>query len=142
MVNHLPVRYRYAVEGRHPSWFSDESYRFMSERNLCLAWSEVEGVANPAPVTADFVYLRLIGDRSIPDSEFGKIRRDGTELIQRWADKIESIKDKVAFAIAMANNHLEGFAPITANKLRVLLGLQYVTWKDARQRSLSDFTMS
>jgi uncharacterized protein YecE (DUF72 family) len=139
MVKHLPTTYRYAVEGRHPSWFSEESYKFLTEKNLCLVWNEVQGVENPAVITTDFVYLRLIGDRSIPENEFGKIHKDRTELIQKWADKLESIKNKVSFAIAMANNHFEGFAPVTANKLRVSMGLPYVSWKDTKQRSLSDF---
>lgn len=140
MVNHFPTNYRYAVEGRHESWFSDESYRFLREKNLCLVWNEVEGVANPAPITTDFVYLRLIGDRSIPDSEFGKIQKDRTTLLQKWADKLDSIKGQVSFAVAMANNHFEGFAPVTANKLRVLMGLPHVTWADTKQRSLFDFS--
>ena len=139
MVNHLPTNYRYAVEGRHNSWFCEESYQFLREKNLCLVWNEVEGVENPAPLTTDFVYLRLIGDRSIPDAEFGKIQKDRTGLIQKWADKLDSIKNQVSFAVVMANNHFEGFAPVTANKLRVLMGLPYVTWKDTKQRSLSDF---
>ena len=140
MVKHLPTNYRYAVEGRHPSWFGEESYQFLRDKNLCLVWNEVEGVKNPAPVTTDFVYLRLIGDRSIPDSEFGKIQRDRTDLIQKWADKLDSIKNQVAYGIVIANNHFEGFAPVTANKLRVLTGLSYVSWKDTKQRSLSDFS--
>jgi|SRR5439155_27062803 len=71
----FPENYRYAVEGRHASWFDDDSYQFLSENDLCLVWNEVEGVANPAKITTDFVYLRLIGDRSIPENEFGKIQR-------------------------------------------------------------------
>lgn len=139
MVNHLPKNYRYAVEGRHESWFTDDSYQFLSEKKLCLVWNEVEGVSNPAPITTDFVYLRLIGDRSIPENEFGKIHKDRSQLIETWAEKLLAIKDKVFLAVAMANNHFEGFAPVTANKLRVSMGLPYVTWKDTKQRSLFDF---
>lgn len=140
MVNHLPKNYRYAVEGRHSSWFNEESYKFLQEKNLCLVWNEVDGVTNPAPLTTDFVYIRLVGDRSIPDEEFGQVQKDRTDLIQKWADKLESIKNQVPFAIVMVNNHFEGFAPVTANKFRVMMGLQYVSWKDTKQRSLFDFS--
>jgi uncharacterized protein YecE (DUF72 family) len=139
MVKHLPNNYRYALEGRHRSWFTDESYKFLSENNLCLVWNEVEGVTNPAQLTTDFVYLRLVGDRSIPENEFGTIRKDRTELITSWANKIKSIKN-TAFGILMVNNHFEGFAPETTNKLRLALGLDKVIWYDKQQRSLSDFT--
>lgn len=140
MVNHLPKNYRYAVEGRHPSWFTEESYKYLGEKNLCLVWNEIEGVINPAPVTTDFVYLRLIGDRSIPESEFGKIQKDQSPLLERWAEKLDSVKNQVLLVVAMANNHFEGFSPVTANKLRVLMGLPHVTWTDTKQRSLSDFS--
>lgn len=139
LSRYLPGRYRYAVEGRHPSWFSDSACRFLSEQKFCLVWNEVDGVENPAPVTADFVYLRLVGDRSIPDEEFGQVRRDKTAVLQKWAGRLESVRDRLSLAVIVANNHLEGFGPVTANKMRVLLGLDYVTWGDRDQRSLADY---
>lgn len=139
MADHLPAAYRYAVEGRHPSWFSESASKFLTEKKLCLVWNEVEGVKNPAPVTTDFVYLRLIGDRSIPEKEFGRVQKDRSHLVQEWADRLQSVQDTVSLGVAMANNHFEGFGPVTANKLRVSLGMQYVTWADTSQRSLADF---
>lgn len=136
MVSHLPKNYKYAVEGRHQTWFTDESYEFLLEKNLCLVWNEVEGIQNPAPITSDFVYLRLIGDRSISEKEFGKIIIDRTDLIKKWAERLDKIKNKVSFAIAMANNHFEGFAPITANKLRSELGMGQLSFTDSKQKTL------
>ena len=123
MVNHLPGNYRYAVEGRHPSWFSEKSFKFLSERKICLVWNEVQGVLNPADVTTDFVYLRLIGDRSIPENKFGTIQKDQAESIGKWIHKLDEIKNKVSLAVVMANNHFEGFSPYTANKLRLAMNL-------------------
>ncbi len=142
MSGHLPETFRYAVEGRHPSWFGEDSYRFLSERNMSLVWNEVDGVANPAPVTADFVYLRLIGDRSIPESQFGRMHLDRTALVQKWAERLAEAGKGVSLAIVMANNHFEGFAPVTANKMRACLGLEHVTWKDRDQSTLSEFAGS
>lgn len=142
MLDHLPQAYRYAVEGRHPSWFGEESHAFLAGRKICLVWNEVEGVENPAPVTSDFVYLRLIGDRSIPDSQFGKLHRDQGALIQKWSERIASVGNRVSLAVVMANNHFEGFAPATANKMRMCLGLEHVTWNDKSQKAISDFADS
>lgn len=136
MVNHLPKNYRYAVEGRHPSWFTDKSYKFLSERNLCLVWNEVQGVLNPAETTTDFVYLRLIGDRSIPEDKFGTIQKDRAESILQWAKKLDEIKNKISFAVVMANNHFEGFSPHTANKLRLAMNLEEITWHGKDQGKL------
>lgn len=136
MVNHLPKNYRYAVEGRHPSWFTNKSYKFLSDRNLCLVWNEVQGVLNPAETTTDFVYLRLIGDRSIPEDKFGTIQKDQTRSITQWAQKLDEIKNKISFAVVMANNHFEGFSPHTANKLRLAMNLGGITWHGKDQEKL------
>jgi uncharacterized protein YecE (DUF72 family) len=136
MVNHLPDDYRYAVEGRHPSWFSDRSYKFLSDRKLCLVWNEVQGVLNPAEITTDFVYLRLIGDRSIPENKFGTMQKDQTESIHKWAQKLDEIKNKVSLVVVMANNHFEGFSPGTANKLRLAMSLGEITWYGKDQEKL------
>ena len=136
MVRHLPENYRYAVEGRHPSWFTEKSYKFLSERKLCLVWNEVQGVLNPAEITTDYVYLRLIGDRSIPEEKFGTIQKDQAGSIMQWAQKLDEIKNKVSLAVVMANNHFEGFSPATANKLMLAMNLGAITWHGKDQEKL------
>lgn len=136
MVKHLPKNYRYAVEGRHPSWFTEKAYQFLSARNLCLVWNEVQGVLNPAETTTDFVYLRLIGDRSIPEDKFGTIQKDRSESIVQWAKRLDEIKNKTSLAVVMANNHFEGFSPHTANKLRLTMNLEEITWHGKDQVKL------
>ncbi|HEX5457992.1 MAG TPA: DUF72 domain-containing protein [Candidatus Nitrosotalea sp.] len=136
MIRHLPNDYRYAVEGRHPSWFTEKSYKFLSERNLCLVWNEVQGVLNPAEITTDFVYLRLIGDRSIPEDKFGTIQKDQKESIAKWTKKLDEVKNKVSLAVVMANNHFEGFSPHTANKLRLEMNLKEIFWHGKDQTKL------
>jgi uncharacterized protein YecE (DUF72 family) len=65
----LPEDFKYPIEGRHESWFTDEAIEYLKEKNYCLVWNEVQGVNNPAIITSDYVYIRLIGDRSIPESK-------------------------------------------------------------------------
>ncbi|MGI0022674.1 MAG: DUF72 domain-containing protein [Nitrososphaeraceae archaeon] len=137
IFSYLPDDIRIPIEARHESWFTDDSIDYLSENNLCLAWNDVAGVDNPCPVTSDYVYLRLIGDRSI--SEFGKVVRDKSESVKSWAEKIKKIESKVSSFTIMTNNHYQGFAPATANSLRVELGLSELLWDEKKQRSLGDF---
>lgn len=137
MLNHLPKSCRYAIEGRHESWFVDDVYDYLRERNVCLVWNEVEGVNNPAPVTSDFVYLRLIGDRSINEKQFGKILKDRTVEMKKWISNISSVK--VQLAMVMLNNHFAGFAPGSANQFRKLLGLEELSFVDKKQKTLGEF---
>jgi len=60
--------FRYAVEVRHPSWFSDLAYNFFRNNNIAMVWSQMDRLQTPPIVTSDFVYLRLIGDRRSAES--------------------------------------------------------------------------
>jgi uncharacterized protein YecE (DUF72 family) len=66
LVPRLDTRFRYAVEVRHTSWFQDLAYNFFANNGICLVWSQLAEIQTPPIVTSDLVYLRLIGDRSIP----------------------------------------------------------------------------
>ena len=67
--------FRYAVEVRHSSWFSDLAYNFF-RNNIALVWSQMDRLQTPPIVTSDFVYLRLIGDKRLAEDQFGKIQID------------------------------------------------------------------
>jgi len=90
------------------------------------------------PITSDYLYIRLIGDRSIPDSEFGKVSKNKDKEIKNWATKLQDIKD-IPNAMVMANNHFEGFGPHTANSLRMHLGMRELVWEQKKQKTLGGF---
>lgn len=139
LIQYLPEHYKYPIEGRHESWFTDEAIDYLAENNLCLVWNEVAGVSNPCPITSDYLYLRLIGDRSISEEQFGSVILDKKDSIRSWAAKLESAKSKVSLAIAMTNNHFEGFAPASGNTLRTMMGLDELSFSDSKQTTLVEF---
>lgn len=123
--------FRYTVEVRHPSWFSDLAYNFFSNNNICMTWNQLDKIQSPPIVTSDFVYLRLIGDRTIKDDEFGKIQKDREQEMRYWSNKIRTVqKDEkdVKVVIVSANNHYAGFGAATANMFRVMNDLPSVEW--------------
>ena len=134
----LPNDFLYPIEGRHESWFSNNAIEYLRERQYCLVWNDVHGVSNPMLVTSRFLYVRLIGDRSIPDSKFGKVVLDKREQIKNWANKLNEIQD-IPLAMVMTNNHFEGFSPATANSLRMQLGMQELVWEEKMQKTLGTF---
>jgi len=71
----LDLSFRYAIEVRYHSWFNELFYNFLKKKNYCLVWSQQDSLVTPPVVTTDFVYLRLIGDRSIDEGDFGKIKK-------------------------------------------------------------------
>ena len=77
------------------------------------------------------MYLRLIGDRSIKDDEFGKIQKDREQEMKYWITKFRTVqKDEkdVKVGIVAANNHYAGFGAATANMFRVMNNLPSIEW--------------
>ena len=140
-VGILDRRHRYAVEVRHPSWFGEELYDFLRAENICLVWNQLDDIKAPPVVTADFVYLRLIGDRSISEHEFGRIQKDRVAEMEGWAEEIKkSMAAGLKIGIVAANNHYAGFGPGTANIFRRMVGLSELQFgAEKAQAKLSDF---
>ncbi len=80
----LDPSFRYAIEARHHTWFNELFYNYLKEKNYCLVWSQQDILVTPPVLTSDFLYLRLIGDRSIDERDFGKIKKDRTKEMQLW----------------------------------------------------------
>jgi uncharacterized protein YecE (DUF72 family) len=94
-----------------------------------LVWSQLAELQTPPILTTDFLYLRLIGDRSIQEKDFGRIQIDRVLEMQKWADNIKAVEDeRIKLAIITANNHYAGFGPGTANIFRSMLGLPEAKW--------------
>ena len=119
-----------------------------------MVWSQLADLQTPPILTTDFLYLRLIGDRSIQEKDFERIQIDRVLEMQKWADNIKAVEDeRIKLTIITANNHYAGFGPGTANVFRNMLGLPEAKWEDrgeeqeaspqddldAKQSTLSDF---
>ena len=118
--------FRYAIEVRHRSWFNELAYNLFQNSNISLTWSQMDRLQTPPIVTADFIYLRLIGDRSIHESNFGKLQIDRRIEMEKWAEKIKETKNNekdIKTAIVAANNHYGGFGPGTVNIFREMMDM-------------------
>ena len=123
----LDPSFRYAIEVRHHSWFNELFYNYIKEKKYCLVWSQQDIVITPPVVTTDFIYLRLIGDRSINEKDFGKINKDRTKEMEIWSKILEDDDRKVKdlnMAIIAANNHYAGFGPMTAKLFSEMMNLK------------------
>ncbi len=75
-LEEIPSGMRAAFEFRHASWFDDEVFPLLKNRNAALCIADSEKLSTPAVATADFGYLRL--------------RREDyqTSDISRWAEMV------------------------------------------------------
>ncbi|HYC26670.1 MAG TPA: DUF72 domain-containing protein, partial [Nitrososphaerales archaeon] len=82
----LSPEFKHAIEFRHKSWFTPEVYALLKKHNIAMVWSLNQYLETPPEVTADFLYLRLVGDREI--TEFSGIQRDRSEDMRKWAEAV------------------------------------------------------
>ena len=92
--------------------------KYCSIQIINLVWSQLADIKTPPIVTSDFVYGRIIGDRSIQEKDFGRIQIDRIKEMKKVArnfkkDSNESNLSGVKYSIIAANNHYAGFGPGT-----------------------------
>jgi len=127
----LPGGYRYAVEIRNRAWLSPGFADLLRRYRVALvlvdqAWmphgDEVAGEFDP--VTADFVYIRLLGDRKEIEAlttTWDEEVIDRRERLERWADLVAQIVERRVETLIYVNNHYAGHAPATADRLHDMI---------------------
>ncbi|MFI5404833.1 MAG: DUF72 domain-containing protein, partial [Candidatus Gagatemarchaeaceae archaeon] len=126
-ISQLSPEFKHAIEFRHKSWFNPEVYALLRKNNIAMVWSLNQYLETPPEPTADFLYLRLVGDREI--TEFKGIQKDRTDDMKRWAENVQSTAGKFESGYVFFNNHFAGFSPESSNEFRRLLGLMELDWK-------------
>lgn len=120
----LPAGFRYAVEIRNKYWLNREFKEILRRHNTALTLVDQGWMPMPDevadPVTSDFTYIRLLGNRKEIEAitrtwEKEVINRDNN--IQRIARFLAEIHRQNLKAYAYVNNHYAGHAPATLRKL-------------------------
>lgn len=73
------------------------------------------------PITADFTYIRWLGDRKGIEkitTVWNKTIVDRTAELQSWVDYCQKIQKRGVVQYVYANNHYAGFAPATIDHFR------------------------
>ncbi|MDG6993316.1 MAG: DUF72 domain-containing protein, partial [Nitrososphaerota archaeon] len=122
----LSPEFKHAIEFRHRSWFTPEVYSLLRKNNVSMIWALNQYVESPPEATADFVYLRMVGDREI--TEFTGVQKDRSEDMDRWATSVKENASKFESGYVFFNNHFAGFSPESANEFRRLLGMMELDW--------------
>ncbi len=135
-LEQLPHGFRYAIEFRHAGWHRPQIIRLLEKHRICWVWADTSPLNErnlapfePWPHTTDFVYIRLLGDYTTKYDDSGeRMHRYGKLLWQReaamesWALKMERHLSETRGVWAFVNNHFEGFAPETCQRLAERLG--------------------
>lgn len=138
-VRHLPAEVRFAIEFRHADWHLPRIAHLLEEHGVAWVWSDdsplerqTEGSLAFLPDTADFAYVRLMGDLEKKYAGDGRRSHHYRELmwprdaaLENWAARIRQAAASHARVFVAASNHFEGFAPHTAQRLGERLGFSF-----------------
>jgi uncharacterized protein YecE (DUF72 family) len=122
--------YQFAVEIRNKFWLKPRLLDLLRENNVALALQAHHYMPTAEqlfekfdPITADFAYIRLLGDRKGIEAittTWNKTVVDRTADLQSWVTVCEKIQKRGVTQYIYANNHYAGFSPATVHLLRSL----------------------
>lgn len=122
----LPTDVRWAVEVRHTSWLTEPFYDLLRAHNVALAHIDLPWMPRSVPVTADFAYIRWLGDRRQIADDFSHTRPElaRTDDLDWWARQIRRLAERGMPVFGFANNHYQGHSPATLRELQRRLDLR------------------
>jgi uncharacterized protein YecE (DUF72 family) len=124
----LPKGYRYGVEIRNKNWLKSGFADLCREQNVALvlvdqAWMPLADELEKQfdPITTDFVYIRLLGDRKQIEAITETWDReviDRQANLERWANYLAMLIERQIRTLVYVNNHYAGHAPTTVRRLQ------------------------
>lgn len=126
-LRELPRGFRFALEIRNRQWLQPKLMDLLAARGVAYAWTDHNRMPRPhetlqrvQPVTADFVYLRWMGDRYGIErltKTWDRTVVDRTEELDEWGGIVGGLRRKDLEVYGYANNHYAGHAPETVRAL-------------------------
>ena len=127
----MPEGLQYVIEVRNRTWLGEALTSLLRSRGIALALVDYKTMPRPAewfeicdPITADFTYVRFLGDHRSMDNLVAKKREEGTKssdwnelLLDRtqemreWVPVLQRLTTQTSDIYAYFNNHYAGFAP-------------------------------
>jgi uncharacterized protein YecE (DUF72 family) len=130
----LPKGYRFALEIRTKQWLTAEFFDLLREHKVAYALIDQAWMPRVSeifekfdPITADFTYIRLLGDRKGIEKQtkiWDKVIVDRSMELMSWVNVCQRTMKRGVSTYAYVNNHYAGFAPATVEQFEKL-------WKTA-----------
>ncbi len=111
----LPEGFRYAVEVRHGSWLSSDLPEMLRERGAALTLIDYPRMPRMEEATADFSYIRWLGDRREFPAGHTHLKKERDDL-RWWSDLVGRFLREGRTVFAYANNHYQNHSPTTLQR--------------------------
>jgi uncharacterized protein YecE (DUF72 family) len=112
----LPEGFRYAVEVRHRSWLGSDLTELLGEQGVALTLIDYPRMPRMEEATADFVYIRWLGDRREFPEGHTHLKKDRDDDLLWWAGIVDRFLQEGKTVFAYANNHYQNHSPSTLQR--------------------------
>jgi uncharacterized protein YecE (DUF72 family) len=129
-LNKLPKGYRFALEIRNKQWLTAEFFDLLRAHKVAYAlidqaWMPLasEIFEKFDPITADFTYVRLLGDRKGIEKQtkiWDNVIVDRSKELMSWVNVCQRMTRRGVATYVYVNNHYAGFAPATVEQFQKL----------------------
>lgn len=109
----LPDGFRYAVEVRHRSWVGSDLAAMLREYGVALTLIDYPRMPRLEEATADFSYIRWLGDRREFPSDHTHLKKDRDDDLRWWSGVVDMFLEEGKTVFAYANNHYQNHSPST-----------------------------
>ena len=109
----LPKGFRYAVEVRHRSWVGSDLPALLREHRAALTLVDYPRMPRMEEATADFAYVRWLGNRREFPSGHTHPKKDRSEDLRWWSGLVDRFLSENKTVFAYANNHYQNHSPST-----------------------------
>lgn len=118
LLDALPKEGKYIVELRNKGWLNiGELFDRLRKDNRAFCLIDHPWMPKLKISTADFVYLRFLGDRKKIESDFSYLRDERTKDIEFWSNMITEFVKEGKECFGYFNNHYSGHSPSTAKSM-------------------------
>lgn len=108
----LPADFRFALEIRDPRWLTQDFYSLLHANNVALTLVDSARMPKKSVITADFTYIRWLGDSRDHLTDFSSTQIDRTSDLRNWAAvMVKKFQKKNLDIYGFFNNHYAGYSP-------------------------------
>jgi uncharacterized protein YecE (DUF72 family) len=129
-LSKLPKGYKFALEIRNKQWLTAEFFDLLRAHNVAFVLIDQVWMPRASeifekfdPITADFTYIRLLGDRKAIELKtkiWDKVIVDRSRELMSWVNVCQRTTRRGVTTYVYVNNHYAGFAPATVEQFEKL----------------------
>ncbi len=116
-VNILPSSFRYAIEFRNYSWYNQQVYDLLHQKNIAFCIYEIDDHMSPMPVTAEYLYVRLHGPAGECAGSYNE------SALARWVSQCKTWTAEGRDVYFFFDNNQQGYAACNAQRMLELAAL-------------------